>query len=142
MNGWVEGKGANFWVGFRYLLEKYDPIARLFGGSDVAVRNRIRTFIHAAEGTFMVHALATTYARWFSPESVMESGELKEMEKGLAVNVGKDLDWLDSKLQGRKFLAGENVSAADTMVLFSVQFIFARDLTAGRKINEWGNIEK
>jgi glutathione S-transferase len=40
----------------------------------------------------MVHCLSITYARWFAPESVKTSGELKELEKGLAINVGKDLD--------------------------------------------------
>lgn len=28
------------------------------------------------------------------------------------------------------------------MVLFSIQFIFARDLIGGRKISEWKNVEK
>ena len=28
------------------------------------------------------------------------------------------------------------------MNLFGVQFIFARDLCAGRKIAEWGNVER
>jgi len=106
-------------------------------GKDEGKRNRIRTFIHAAEGTFLIHALAITYARWFAPESVKSSGELKELEKGLAINVGKDLDWLDSELEGKRFIAGDGVSAADTMCLFSVQFIFARDLCAGRKVGEW-----
>jgi glutathione S-transferase len=51
----------------RYLIEKYDKENRMMGGNDPVQRNRIRTFIHAAEGTFMLHALAITYARWFSP---------------------------------------------------------------------------
>lgn len=90
----------------------------------------------------MVHALAITYARWFAPESVKESGELKRLEEGLAINVGKDLDWLDAELEGQRFLCGEKVTAADTMCIFSVQFIFARDLCAGRKVGEWRNIER
>jgi glutathione S-transferase len=44
------------------------------GGKDEVMRNRVRMFIHAGEGTFMVHALAITYARWFSPENVKSSG--------------------------------------------------------------------
>ncbi|CZR59089.1 related to GTT1-glutathione S-transferase [Phialocephala subalpina] len=125
-----------------YLIEKYDKDGKLMGGKDEAVRNKVRMFIHAAEGTLMVHCLAITYARWFAPESVQKSGELKELEKGLAVNVGKDLDWLNSELEGKKFLAGDHVTAADTMVLFSIQFIFARDLVGGRKVSEWKNVEK
>lgn len=65
-------------------------------------------FIHAAEGTFMVHCLAITYARWFCPQAVRESGGLLELEKGLAVNVCKDLDWLEGELEGRRFLGGES----------------------------------
>ena len=125
------------------MLEKYDKTGQLSGGLDVSdpTRNRVRMFIHAAEGTFLIHALAVTYARWFSPESVKSSGEIKELEKGLSVNIGKDLDWLESELKGKKFLAGEKVTAADTMVLFSIQFIFARDLCAGRKIEEWPGVK-
>jgi glutathione S-transferase len=64
------------------------------------------------------------------------------LEKGLAINVGKDLGWLDAELEGKKFISGDSVSAADTMCLFSVQFIFARDLCAGRKVGEWRNVER
>lgn len=63
------------------------------------------------------------------------------MEGGCAVNVCRDLDWLEKELEGKKFIAGENVTAADTMCIFSVQFIFAGDLTVGRKIAEWKNIK-
>jgi glutathione S-transferase len=70
------------------------------------------------------------------------SGDLKKLEEGVAINVGKDLDWLNSELEGKKFLAGNNVTAADTMCLFSIQFIFARDLCAGRKAVEWKNVER
>ena len=122
-------------------MEKYDKEQRLMGGNDEGRRNQVRMFIHAAEGTFMVHCLAITYARWFSPPSVHSSGDLKKLEEGLAINVGKDFDWLNSELEGKRFLAGEEVTAADTMVLFSVQFIFARDLCAGRKVGEWANVE-
>ena len=73
-------------------MEKYDKEQELMGGGDEEKRNRVRMFIHAAEGTFMVHCLAITYARWFSPPSVHESGDLKKLEEGLAINVGKDLD--------------------------------------------------
>lgn len=61
----------------RYLIEKYDTSNRLLGDkSDEATCNRIRAFIHAAEGVFMPHALAVTYARWFSPESAKKNGDL------------------------------------------------------------------
>ncbi|KAF8865765.1 hypothetical protein BDZ45DRAFT_720504 [Acephala macrosclerotiorum] len=88
-----------------YLIEKYDKDGKLMGGKDEEKRNKIRMWIHAAEDVY---------------ESVKETGELKELEKGLAVNVGKDLDWLNLELEGKKFLAGDNVTAADTMVIFSI----------------------
>lgn len=93
------------------------------GGKDEAVRNKVRMWIHAAEGTFMVHCLAITYARWFAPESVQKSGELKELEKGLAINVGKDLDckWqfrkvvsLNCYLSGHCSRAMHTISALET----------------------------
>jgi glutathione S-transferase len=124
------------------LLEKYDKEGRLMGGKDKNQRNRVRIFIHAAERMFMVHALAITYARWFTLESVKESGELKELGEGLTINVEKDLDWLDAELEGKQFLCGEEVTAADTMCIFSVQFIFARELCFGQKIGEWRNVER
>lgn len=43
------------------------------------------------------------------------NGDLQKMEEGLYVNVVKDLQWLDGELEGRRFLGGEEVSAADTM---------------------------
>lgn len=81
-------------------------------GNDEGKRNKVRSFIHAAKETFLVHALSITYARWFSPKSISESGELKELEKGLSINVCKDLDWLESELKssGGKFLVGDGVS--------------------------------
>jgi glutathione S-transferase len=115
----------------------------MLGGQDPAIRNKVKTWIHASEGTFMIHALAITYARWFAPKPFQDQpDQMKEFEKGLAINVCKDLDWLDDELKGRKFLAGEKLTAADTMVLMSVQFIFARDLCGGRKQSEWKEVDR
>ena len=96
------------------------------------LRNRVRMFIHAAEGTLAVHGLSVLYARWNLPVEVKESHPkaVETMEAGLSVNVHKDLDWLEAEL-GRStgsFLVGNSVTAADCMMLFSVQFIFAREL--------------
>lgn len=124
----------------RYLLEKYDKDNRLSGGKSDATRSAVRQWIHAAEGTFMIHALAITYARWFSTDSMKKNGDLHKLEQGLAINVHKDLDWLESQLQS-KFLVGDHVTAADTMVAFSIQFIFAKDLAPPRKMVEWPKIK-
>lgn len=125
------------------MIEKYDKSDRLLGGGDPAVRNKVRQFIHAAEGTFMVHCLAITYFRWFAAEAISDE-EKTETEKGIAVNVVKDMDWLEGELRKDKgrFLVGDEVTAADTMVLFSVQFIFARDLIGGRKVGEWKRVQR
>jgi glutathione S-transferase len=53
-----------------------------------------------------------------------------------------DTSGLNNELANSEFLAGDHVTAADTMVLFSIQFIFARDLSAGRKASEWKNVER
>jgi glutathione S-transferase len=127
-----------------YLVDKYDKQGQLMGGGDEKRQEKIRAWIHAAEGTFLLHALSITYARWFSPKSVQDSGELTELEKGLAINIGRDLDWLESELKANagRFLVGDGVTAADTMNAFGIQFVFARDLSLGRKVSEWPAIEK
>lgn len=67
----------------------------------------------------------------------------------MAVNVGKDLDWLEGELKrnaeevgGEGYLIGGDLTAAETMCLFSVQYIFFKDLCAGRKIVEWPFVER
>jgi glutathione S-transferase len=52
---------------------------------DEGMRSGVRTFIYAAEATFLVHALAITYARWFSPPSVKDPGDLEKLGEGLAI---------------------------------------------------------
>lgn len=120
----------------RYLCETYDKEHRLLP-KDVNERIKVLQWLHAAEGTFMLHALAITYARWNVPRAAQDEGVLEQTEAGLAVNVQKDLDWLETELslsQGR-FLCGDHVTAADTMMQFSIDFIFVTGLgTQGR---EW-----
>jgi glutathione S-transferase len=80
-----------------------------------------------------------------SPSSSSSSpSDLEKLEEGLKINVGRDLDWLDAEREGRRFLAGDGVSAADTMCGFSVRFIFERGLCDGnrRERGEWGNVER
>jgi glutathione S-transferase len=95
---------------------------------DADQRSRVQQFIHAAEGTLLLHALAITYLRWFSPPGT----DISQTEAGMSINVHKDLDWLERELEGSKsgWLLGEyeHPTAADVMCHFSVQFIFARGL--------------
>jgi glutathione S-transferase len=103
---------------------------------------KVLQWIHASEATFTLHALAITYARWTIPEHGKTNGDLETMEKGLSVNVQKDLDWLETELslsQG-KFLCGDKVTAADTMMQFSIDFMMKTGL--GTKGGSWPNVEK
>jgi glutathione S-transferase len=87
----------------------------------------------------MLHALAITYARWNIPA---DSDILAQAEKGLSVNVQNDLDWLETELSFSPgpFLCGDRITAADTMMQFSIDFILVTKLgTQGRT---WTNIEK
>jgi len=109
------------------------------------LRAQVQTWVHAAEGTFMVHGLAVLYAKWNFPAALKESHakEFDKMIASMSVNVHKDFDWLEMALgqSTGRFLVGDQVTAADIMMLFSVQFILARDLgTQGKswkKVNEW-----
>ena len=88
----------------------------------------------------MIHGLAVLYARWQMPEAGKKD-ILPEMEKKLSKNVQGDLDWLESELQAGNgnFLVGDHVTAADTMMGFSAQFILTRKLGTGDR--RWPAIE-
>lgn len=92
----------------------------------------------AAEGDFMLHGEAI-----FSIRKAAPTPAIQEIEAKLAVPVQHDLDWLEEQLRNgaTTYLAGNEVTVADTMMVFSVQDIFANKLgTAGRawpRINEW-----
>lgn len=83
----------------------------------------------------MIHGLPTLYVRR------IDATAAEKLAPGLAGNVAKDLDWLEAELkQGNgKFLVGDHVTAADTMVAFSIQFIFKMDLAP--KNGKWEAIE-
>ena len=89
----------------------------------------------------MLHALAILYARWQLPEAAKSS--LPEMEKKLSVNVRKDLDWLEAGLgqSSGKFVVGDEITAADIMMQFSIHFISARKLGI-KSLEEWPKVEK
>ena len=72
----------------------------------------------------MVRALPTVYNRR------LDKATAQSPEPGIAQIVAKDLDWLEHEFEvnGSRFLVGDIVTAADTMVAFSVQFIFAMGL--------------
>ena len=90
----------------------------------------------------MLHALAILYARWKIPEAAQD--HLPEMEKNLSANVQNDMKWIEGALKeqkssGKEWLVGDNLSVADIMVQFSIEFIFARKL--GTTSSEWPETE-
>ena len=133
-----------------YLLERYDT-EKKYLPSDARERIMARTWLHASEGTFMVHALSLVYAQWFMPDAKGgNQGLLEETQKGMAVNVQKDLDWLEGELakgeetegQGRKWLVGNRLTVADIMMVFSVDYILVKGLAKPEKGQEWKRTEK
>lgn len=125
-----------------YLCDTYDKDGRMIPQQQPG-RTNVQQWIHAAEGTFLLHALAITYARWFSPKRAQENGDMEELDQSLSTNVQKDLDWLNKELEDSKsgFLVGETLTAADIMVHFSIQFIFARGLgVKGVDMKRWKNV--
>lgn len=86
----------------------------------------------------MLHGLAILYAKWSQKD-----GDIEKTIEGLSPNINKDLDYLEAELSKSKskFIVGDSVTAADTMMEFSADFVLTRELgTKGKtwpKINEW-----
>ena len=78
----------------------------------------------------MIHALAVLYARLSISDEAKSDGTLDKLEIGLSKNVHNDLNWLESELErtGGRYLVGSSLTAADIMVAFSIEFMFARSL--------------
>jgi glutathione S-transferase len=103
-----------------YLCETYDKASKYLPG-DAGIRADVRQWLHAAEGTFMTHALAILYARWQMPEE--GKGMLAGMEERLSKNVKNDLGWLESTLKaqrrkGRDWIVGDGITIADIQMQF------------------------
>lgn len=132
-----------------YLLEK--------SGRSAAQAERMWCFY--SEGTLLLHALSITYARWSlgSDGDAGSEAALKKCETFMAKNVQNDLDYVESQLaeQAKRaggadkeiFLVGQELSVADVMMAFSVEFAIKKDLgIEGRTwptINRWlASLEK
>ena len=139
-----------------YLLsvhaEPEDKDKFLGGGSPVAAA-KVRQWTSFAEGSLLTHAIVSlfhtgscqrsetvlilnhnaqpiTYSRWFMPEEHRDA--LPELEKRLANNVKLDLQYIDDHLAQSTsgFLEGQDLTLADIMLAFSVQFVLVRGLGA------------
>ena len=121
----------------RYLAETYDTSHKLLP-KDPPTRAKVREWLHAGEGTFMVHAMAILYARWRLPESAQSV--LPELEDGLSNNVKNDFKWLEDTLvkykkSGDAYIVGNELTAADVMLGFTVEFLMERKLG----VKGWGS---
>ena len=102
----------------RYLCEHYDQSRRLLP-QDEGQRIKVREWIHATEGTFIVRWLPTIYVRQ------VDTSTAEKLGPSLAGYVVRDLGWLEGGLKkGSGRLSCEHVSAVDTIVALSVQCIF------------------
>ena len=95
-------------------------------------------YIHAAEATFMVHGLVPFYAKRADPAIS------PTLLQTLAADTGRDLDWLDAEIKknGWRYLVGDTVTAADTMMAFGIQFILAAGLHPEEKKGQWDHVRK
>lgn len=102
--------------------------------SDAASRSSVRVWMSASEGTFLTHSLAIMYGS----EAVPESAE--KLSASLSPQVHRDFDWLESELKkgNGKFLVGDHLTAADTMMVLSIAFILKMGL--GTKGKQWPSV--
>lgn len=103
-----------------FLCERYDHEWILLCKTSQG-RAQVGEWLHAAEGTFMTHALAILYARWQMPDE--GKGLLGEIEERLSKNVKNDLSWLEGTLkaqrrQGRDWIVGRKLTLADIQMQF------------------------
>lgn len=105
-----------------YICETYDVSNRFLPPqSKAAERAQVREWLHAAEGTFMVHAVAILYSRREMPEEGKDL--VPELEERLARNVKNDFNWLEGVLKeqrakGRDWIVGEGLTLADIQVQY------------------------
>lgn len=121
----------------RYLLDTYDKKHSLLP-SEMAERCKAYEWLHAAEGSFMLHALAILYARWKIPDQSL----LPEMEKNMSANVLNDMKWIEGALKeqkdkGNDYLVRKSLTVADIMMGFSIEFILTRKLGTGDHDGQW-----
>lgn len=132
-----------------YLLDTYDTNHSLMPPpANAAGRAKVQEWLHAAEGTFLLPAMPVLYTRWHVPEDTPDRSKLLAvLEEKLSANVSNSFDWLEGELQVQKargsgWLVGDQLTAADIVLQFSVQFIMERKLAVGgRGEGKWPEVE-
>ena len=88
----------------------------------------------------MMHSLPYFYGLMAGPDAA------KAIKPRTSTNIKKDLDWVEAELENKNggWLVGQDVTAADTMMAFSIQLIFlykvpGEDPGVGhwKRIREW-----
>ena len=118
----------------RYLCDQYDKQHKLLPAVGDPKRYKVLQWVHAAEATWALHGISILYARWNQKD-----GDVEQTEKNMSKNVVNDMDFLEETLNksSGKWLLGDQLTAADTMMHFSATFILARELgVKGRKYPE------
>ncbi|KAF5604325.1 GTT1-glutathione S-transferase [Fusarium pseudocircinatum] len=124
-----------------YLIESYDSASRLLP-QEADARARVREWIQASEGTFMMNAVPIIMARMGMPEEAAQYAS--GLEAVIAPRVHEAMQWLESDLETGpskgQFIVGTDLTAADIMMGFSIECVFAMKL--GTESQEWPLISK
>ncbi|CCT71989.1 related to GTT1-glutathione S-transferase [Fusarium fujikuroi IMI 58289] len=124
-----------------YLIESYDSASRLLPQETYA-RASVREWIQASEGTFMMNAVPIIMARMGMPKEAAQY--VSGLEAAIAPRVHEAMQWFEAELESGptkgQFIVGTGLTAADIMMGFSIECIFAMKL--GTESQDWPLISK
>ncbi|RBA13515.1 hypothetical protein FPRO05_02308 [Fusarium proliferatum] len=124
-----------------YLIESYDSASRLLPQEEHA-RARVREWIQASEGTFMMNAVPIIMARMGMPKEAAQY--VSGLEAAIVLRVNEAMQCLEAELESGpskgQFIVGTDLTAADIMMGFSIECIFAMKL--GTESQDWPLISK
>ncbi|KAF5630261.1 GTT1-glutathione S-transferase [Fusarium tjaetaba] len=124
-----------------YLIESYDSASRLLP-QEAHARAKVREWIQASEGTFMMNAVPIIITRMGMPKEAAQYAS--GLEAAIAPRVHEAMQWLEAELESGpskgQFIVGADLTAADIMMGFSIECIFAMKL--GTESREWPLISK
>ncbi|CZR46025.1 uncharacterized protein FPRO_11472 [Fusarium proliferatum ET1] len=124
-----------------YLIESYDSTSRLLP-QEAHARASVREWIQASEGTFMMNAVPIIMARMGMPKEAAQY--VSGLEAAIVLRVNEAMQWLEAELESGpskgQFIVGTDLTAADIMMGFSIECIFAMKL--GTESQDWPLISK